>query len=1727
MPPVGQQAIATRNTNKKSSAGTEVSSSETRKIETIVTKQTESQPNISYVVTEPKESGVKTKKSKKSKGSTKIVSGKIIKTQSSSSIATEDGDTKVKIVELNPDEQLGVTSDNYGVGGISDSNTETYTVEHSHSDSATKDVSKKTETVKMIGGKIKKFFSGDKSDITESSHKIDDKTLKKVSNVVSSDHSIIKSESRSSFKETKAASMSSKKTTGTKVIKTSTTTIIGPDGKEITTVTVSDPEITQSVTSTEKNSVVVAEGELVQSRDGNKTDYKMNSAVSSYSDNIVSKDGHTKADITAAFITNEAKSTLAGIENKSQTTEIKAKSTSDGIESSEITTSSTSNVSDNTIHDSFGSQAVDSVKMIGGKLVKMFGKSGDSKPKHKKKSQISDSSNVETLQQTESSDKNITSQSQTISTSSKIQTSSTETVQTLNKLSEQSGEINTSGSLEQQQNTRIVGGKLVQSKDDIHKERWNVKTGEPNVTESSVVTKGQNADSYESNDIVETGRKSNATFVSTSHVSSSESKSESFKTDSQGNSKTLYLDDKDISGSTEEKQNTRIVGGKLIKSKDDIHKERWNVKTGKPNVAESSIVTTGQNVDSYESNDLVETGRKSSSTFVSSSHVSSSETKSESFKTDSRDNAKTLYLDDKDSSDSIERKENTRIVGGKLIKSKDDIHKERWNVKTGKPDFSETSVLSNGGKVDNYESVDIMETDGKSSSKFVSTSHLSSSKTVAESSKTDDTSSTLERKQNTRIVGGKLIKSKDDFPKERSNIKTDVSISSVITDEGKTDNYESRETMDTDGVSSSKFVSKTHKTSSATTSGSPFEPDVNTQDRSRTLYTTDKNVSKIESNIHQGEQIITKGDNGPFTTSTTRTSKHSETTIIDDGGKPRTNKFESSETIRTDESSKFSATSHDSSSANVILDTSFRTNGESIDSPIKGDKNVSHLRDDTSESKIQKKSLQSGKVTSTVTSDKTSFVENEKLANARNNIETVETVKMIGGKIVKVPETREITDKSKTVTSDINTTDEISESSTSLTSSSSVIKATNTKSEQKENAYIKYDERPIKPAKNLDEILASEIIHSSETTEGQTVKMVGGKIIKHGKMKSPTRKVKKSDNVHDIISDDSSLALVKTDFDTTKSKQVSSEIVSRSSSFKTEKTFIKESSVQEMIMTSDGKVISSSTTTSRDEPTTSRNVRMIGGKIVKNDETKSQVFSTEQSIINEQYAHDISNLQSDMRDITNQLNSSPTSKRSTRSRSSISPDKKSVTKSDTRVTSSTERTLKSKTDQSSEVEDSYLISTDMMSSHQPVCTCPPEEHFTSITSSDFTDNVMSRTFVMDDHRGLFERDDKTSRGVTTMKDETDLTRKLISNTNIFDESNVFDERTTLKSFTDDKIFTDHDINKSSRTLVRQDTFDKSDDTRNIRDLNIVSDVRSSKDVTSSTVNSVTENYVTSTTTNVRMIGGKIVKENVTVTRKSSPSPDRRTPIKKSDRSPTPTRRTDKSPIKKVERSPSRERTQPRKGKSPDSTIVPYGQTPKPDKTTERGIRMVAGKIMKVEQYAAAEHTSNEFTNIQENIIVQSNVNIVQSTSSQDINVLDVTNVRNVTSERIKEDSQKRITAQDHREKISVHEAIEESSTTIDKKSTTSEKTTKKIKDRKDKKTEKTEIIKEQCICEICTCGSSSSSIIYYNTTNTLCNIPLVSEQILKSGIRHNLDFNIERRGQTPQLLLQLGVNHTD
>ncbi|XP_026683034.1 uncharacterized protein LOC108252990 [Diaphorina citri] len=332
-----------------------------------------------------------------------------------------------------------------------------------------------------------------------------------------------------------------------------------------------------------------------------------------------------------------------------------------------------------------------------------------------------------------------------------------------------------------------------------------------------------------------------------------------------------------------------------------------------------------------------------------------------------------------------------------------------------------------------------------------------------------------------------------------------------------------------------------------------------------------------------------------------------------------------------------------------------------------------------------------GKVTSTVTSDKTSFVENEKLANARNNIETVETVKMIGGKIVKVPETREITDKSKTVTSDINTTDEISESSTSLTSSSSVIKATNTKSEQKENAYIKYDERPIKPAKNLDEILASESIHSSETTEGQTVKMVGGKIIKHGKMKSPTRKVKKSDNVHDIISDDSSLALVKTDFDTTKSKQVSSEIVSRSSSFKTEKTFIKESSVQEMIMTSDGKVISSSTTTSRDEPTTSRNVRMIGGKIVKNDETKSQVFSTEQSIINEQYAHDISNLQSDMRDITNQLNSSPTSKRSTRSRSSISPDKKSVNKSDTRVTSSTERTLKSKTDQSSEVEDSYLL----------------------------------------------------------------------------------------------------------------------------------------------------------------------------------------------------------------------------------------------------------------------------------------------------------------------------------------------------------------------------------------------------------------------------------------------------
>ncbi|KAL1462640.1 hypothetical protein WDU94_014462 [Cyamophila willieti] len=255
---------------------------------------------------------------------------------------------------------------------------------------------------------------------------------------------------------------------------------------------------------------------------------------------------------------------------------------------------------------------------------------------------------------------------------------------------------------------------------------------------------------------------------------------------------------------------------------------------------------------------------------------------------------------------------------------------------------------------------------------------------------------------------------------------------------------------------------------------------------------------------------------------------------------------------------------------------------------------------------------------------------------------------MVGGKIVKVPGTRPITDKSSGI-KDLDSQNNITESSATtqqVTSSSTIVQRSSTGG--KENPYVKYDERPVKPAKNLDEILAGDInVISSVTsvTEGQTVKMVGGKIIKHGKMKSPTRKVQKTENVQDILSDSSNSRIVKADFDSRDEKHITSmtsasESLSKSSSFRTEKTFIKESAVQQTILTSDGKVISSSTTKTRGEP--SKNVRMIGGKIVSNEDTNLQTFSSDQSIINEKYAQDISNLQSDMRDITSQLNDSPT-----------------------------------------------------------------------------------------------------------------------------------------------------------------------------------------------------------------------------------------------------------------------------------------------------------------------------------------------------------------------------------------------------------------------------------------------------------------------------------------------------
>uniref|UniRef100_A0A8D8XTT4 Titin n=1 Tax=Cacopsylla melanoneura TaxID=428564 RepID=A0A8D8XTT4_9HEMI len=716
-----------------------------------------------------------------------------------------------------------------------------------------------------------------------------------------------------------------------------------------------------------------------------------------------------------------------------------------------------------------------------------------------------------------------------------------------------------------------------------------------------------------------------------------------------------------------------------------------------------------------------------------------------------------------------------------------------------------------------------------------------------------------------------------------------------------------------------------------------------------------------------------------------------------------------------------------------------------------------------------------------------SFTENERSATASNNIETIETVKMVGGKIVKVPGTRPIPDNPSSGRPDLdfsNNSIESSATSQQVTSSSTTVQRSSMGG--KENPYVKYDERPVKPAKNLNEILAAESsVTSSVTsvTEGQTVKMVGGKLIKHGKMKSPTRKVQKSENVQDILTDSSNSRIVKSGIDFGNEKHITSmtsATESTSSSFRTEKTFIKESAIEETILTSDGKVISSSTTKTRGEP--SRNVRMISGKIISNEDTNLQTISSDQSIINEKYAQDISNLQSDMRGITGQLNASPTSKRSTKSRSSVSPDKKSPSKSPDRFTSSSERSTKSRIDRSSNIDQTYLsMDTTASSYHEPVCTCPPEEHVVS----DFTDNVMSRTFIMDERVGLFDRDDKTSRGVTNMRDETDLTRQIISNTS----SSVYDVK-SMKSFKDDKTAINQDvIDRSNRTLVRQDTFDKSDDTSNIRDLTSFSDVRTSRDSKSTTLNSVSENTTITSTTNVRMIGGKIVKENVTVTRKSSPSPDRRGPIKKSERSPTPTRRTDKSPtptrrtdksptpttrtdkspIKKVERSPSRERSQPKSGKSPDKSPLPSGPGPQTE-IVERGIRMVGGKIIKSEQYVTSEQKSNQFSEqniIQQNVTIQSNVNVVHSSSSQDIKVLDLTDVKNIRDQRIVKDDRKSITSQDHRQDISVNESIKESTTTIDKKST--EKTTKKTKDKK--KTEKSEtIIKEQCICEICTCG---------------------------------------------------------
>lgn len=1659
MPPVGQQAIATRKI-KKSSAGSEVSSSDTRKIETIVTSETEqaeSKPNINvtYVITEPKETGVKTKKSKKSKSS-KLVGGKIIKTQSTSSIATEDGDSSVKIVELAPEEEIFVktsASDIRSDSGIFESNTETT------SESVSKDVNKKTEKVKMIGGKIKKFFSGDKSDSSESVNKVDEnnkmETLKTVSDIVSSDQSIVKSESRSSFKEMKASSMSSKKTTGTKVIKTSTTTIIGPDGKEVTTVTVSDPEVSQSVFSTEKNSLVTAEGEVVQSTEGGKTDYKMKSAVSAYSDNMSFQDGHSKADMTAAFITNESKSTAAGIKSKSQLTEIKGKSTSDGIESTEITRSSTSNISDNTVHDSFGSHAVDSVKMIGGKLVKMFGKSGDSKSKNKKKSQINDNKDFETTKQTESSENVKRAQSKTITSSSDQNISDVTT-----KISQTSSSSSREEKFDGTQQSYIVGGssfgdnvgilnskdtsdlkeigvKLIKEKPVMPEDRWNIKTNVTDDSGTSVITTGEQSSSFESIER-KSSERSKANFESKSSFQASSSSNITSSIVKGGEqiqegSTVQYLDNQNEvnkPGLLEPKQMTRLVGGKLVKSKEDILDGRWNKITGVTKDSDISVVSGGENIISGTE----ESGTKSSSNFESSSFQTSTTSKiisDTSIKTDryQQDISLSLSSDGKNLDlnklDSVERKQNTRIVGGKLIKSKDDTPTEKQRKLTKLPHASGMSDLSDAEKSKLFESSHSEEIGTESTSNLVSTSaSTTSSQKIRETNglvkdassihldndNFEVKSTSLDEKQSTRIVGGKLIKSKDDIPTYRWNKTT------------------------TTGDSISTNVSDTKKSSS-------------TFESTTSMSSSSKNIS--------GTVDV------PITTRTSNLS-----TIQLSGDVQNSDlKFESDETSKI--SRKSDRTFGLSSSSDTVTDNKKSKDVKSHVDSAQNDIHTFNQKDDVNQKDLQSKLLGTSEINLKQTGEVTS--------NA-NNIETVETVKMVGGKIIKVLGTRQITDTAVVSASDydVNSQNIITSSSTSqqtATSTSNTSKTFNKKSGTIENPYVKYDERPVKPAKKLDEILASESIYSSNEIEGQTVKMVGGKLIKHGKMKSPTRKLNRTENVQDILSDNVNSTLIKSDFDSTKSKHMTSvsetEMISRSSSFKTEKTFVKESSVQETILTSDGKVISTSNRTSRDGPNAPKNIRMIGGKLVKSDDTQFQTLSSEQSISNEQYAQDISNLQSHMIEITDKLNDSPTTKRSPTSRSSKSPDKKPVRISPDRVTHSSEKTLRSRSDFTSNVEETNL-STDMMSTyHEPVCTCPPEDHF---VPSEFTDHIMSRTFTLDEHN-LFERGDKTSIGVSNIRDETDLTRKIISSTNIFDESNVskiYDEKTTMKSVRDDRIFSDQDI--INRTLVRQDTFEKSDDRKNVHDLAKYSDVRTSKDTKSSTRDSVSENtYVTSTTTNVRMIGGKIVKENVTVTRQASPSPQRKSPTKKTDRSPTPTRRSGKSPVKSIERSPSKERAQPRSGKSPEKTVALLDQSPKPDKTTERGIRMIGGKIIKSEQYATSDHTSDTFSEkhvMQENVTIQSNVNIVHSSSSQDIKVVNVTDVQNITNEKITKDDQRKITTQQHKEKIAIDENVKETSTIIDKKST--EKTSKRTKDRKDKKTET--VIKEQCICEICTCG---------------------------------------------------------